>query len=127
MRRTTWVFGIVLLLALALAASEPRPTTTHAQEGEQSAEQCAALTVAAPLAAASACGDLAPGAACLGSPNAQAQMGGAASADFAEPGDTLDLSALESVSTEAADPANGTWGVVAVALPANLPDGEAVS
>lgn len=124
MQRTTWIFGILLMFALALAASGPRPTITHAQEGEQSAEQCAALTVAAPATAASACGDLAPGEVCLGSPNAQAQPGDDA---FAEPGATLDLSALDAISTEAADPAAGTWGVVAVAFPANLPEGEAVS
>ena len=110
------------MFALALAASGPRPTITHAQEGEQSAEQCAALTVAAPATAASACGDLAPGK-CLGSPNAQAQPGDAA---FAEPGATLDLSALDAISTEAADPAAGTWAW-SRCVSGNLPEGEAVS
>lgn len=125
MRRYTGVFGIVFLLALALAASGPRLTITHAQDGEQSAEQCAALAAGAPLAAASACGELGPGDACLGSPNAQARSSG--NAAFAAPGDTVALSALESIATEAADPAAGTWGVVALALPANLPEGEALS
>lgn len=125
MRRYTGTFGIVLLLALALAASGPHPTISHAQDGEQTAEQCAALVAGAPLAATSACEDLAPGEACLGNPNAQAQSSGGAA--FAEPGDTLELSALDSITTEGADPAAGTWGVVAVALPANLPEGEALS
>ena len=124
MRRTTWIFGIVLMLALALGASGSYPTITRAQEGEQTDEQCAALVTGAPLAAASACEGLAPGEVCLGSPNAQAQPGGDTA--FAAAGDTIELSVLESITTEAADPAAGTWGVVAVALPANLPDGEAV-
>jgi len=37
------------------------------------------------------------------------------------------LSALDSLATEAADPSAGTWGLIALALPAGLPEGEAVS
>ncbi|MCZ2095336.1 MAG: SH3 domain-containing protein [Anaerolineae bacterium] len=127
MRRLSWTFGTVLILALLLVASAPRPHMIRAQEGDPTAGQCAAMLAGAPEAAANDCGPLAPGEVCLGSPAATALAGGSASQEFAAPGDKLALSALDSLATEAADPSAGTWGLIALALPAGLPEGEAVS
>lgn len=127
MRRLSWTFGTVLILALLLVASGPRPLVLRAQEGDPTAEQCAALLAGAPGAAANDCGPLAPGEVCLGSPGATAFVGGSASADFTAPGDRLTLDTLDALVTEDADPSAGTWGLIALALPAGLPEGEAVS
>lgn len=68
MRRLSWTFGTVLILALLLVASAPRPHMIRAQEGDPTAGQCAAMLAGAPEAAANDCGPLAPGEVCLGSP-----------------------------------------------------------
>ncbi len=128
MRRMTPTLGLVIVLLMALAgASGPRVAMIHAQDGGGLTDDCAALIAGAPAAAAEACGGAGPGQACLGSLSAVAWMGGSPSPDFAEPGDTLALAAIESLTTGAADPTTGTWGLALVKLPAGLPDGQAVT
>lgn len=84
---------------------------------------CSALQNTAFTQTGTLCATTAHGEMCLGYPSVTGALGSGAAADFASPGDTVDLALVESVSTSPADLSMTphTWGVVLMNVEANLP------
>lgn len=101
---TVFVSTLVLVAAVASVPAAHVPSAL-AQDGDQ----CLALATDVINAAREACAGLAPGEVCTA--NGEKSM----------------LADVDSLATMGADPATGDWGLTMLALPANLPEGEAVT
>lgn len=69
-----------------------------------------------------ACGEVGRNQVCYGSPSVQVQPRPNIRLDFSQPGDIVDLSALESLTTSAFDPNAQSWGTALLHIRADLRD-----
>lgn len=115
------VTGLLVLGVIAAVGWLPQPGVLAQDGGE-----CVQLVSGAVVQAGDVCAGLTRGSVCLGYTGVSATTADGAAAGLAAPGDTVDVSGLVGVSTQA-DPAAGTWGVALLSLAAGLPDPEAVS
>jgi uncharacterized protein YgiM (DUF1202 family) len=116
MRTILSVLGVVILSVVLLG--EPTQDVL-AQE-----DACSDLAALAQSQAQEFCADVARGSACY------AHTGITVTGEnltFAANGDTVDLAAVETLTTAAANPESGEWGVVKMMLPASLPEDSAVT
>lgn len=121
MQRTR--LGIVLFCLFALAAGV-FPLASQRVDAQQTGGTCAALVQTVLGAVKQACGSAdASGAnsACLGYDTAKATFTGSASGEFKAKGDYINLADIASLTTSAADPAVGNWGVATLHIQAGLP------
>jgi len=103
--------GILLILSIA-------PAALSAQENV-----CPALVQAAVEQVREECADLENNTICYGNPSLNIQPRPNIRIVFAEPGDRVTLSVVETLNSSPFDPLTGNWGVASLGVRANLPDG----
>lgn len=113
--------GIVVTLAVVLPGSFPGAAPDAA--AQDNTDTCQALVTGALTAAQEACSGLAPGEICYVHPGATITAADGTSAALEATGDTVAVSDVVGVSTMAADPDSGAWGITVAQLPAGLADG----
>lgn len=115
--------GIVLFCLFVLAAGV-FPLTSQRVDARETGSTCAALAETVLGAVKQACSSAeASGAnsACLGYDTAKATFTGSASSEFKARGDHINLADIASLTTSAADPAAGKWGIATLHIQAGLP------
>lgn len=118
MSRKRWYRWMMLVIGLAGAglAANAVPVTWQARaQGDQS---CAQFAEQALAEASVYCSGLTPAEVCYGYGGVSVRLAGAAEALPVAAGDRATLDALDAVITAPADPAQGTWGIAMLALPA---------
>jgi len=106
------------MVMVAIAAS---PGFDAAAQGGDPCQQLVAESVAA---AQESCAGVELGQACYGHDGVTAQASGADVVEFAAAGDSVVLSAVESLTTAAADPDAGAWGVAMLGVPGEVEDAD---
>lgn len=98
-------------------------TTLVAQENEEGSGACPALVEEALTIVAESCNNLGRNMVCYGNGNVEAlNVEEVSLADFASPGDQQNIADIYTLTTEAMDIEQDIWGIVVLALQANIPD-----
>lgn len=111
-RRLIVIACLLLLTGLGISGAMAQDDAT-----------CSALQNTAFTQTGTLCATTGQGMMCLGYPAVTAVLDSDAAADFASPGDSVDLALVESVTTSPADLSTtpSTWGVALLNVQANLP------
>ncbi|MBN1967654.1 MAG: SH3 domain-containing protein [Anaerolineae bacterium] len=107
------LLALVILLPVVISGA---PITAQDAGGV-----CPALAETVTTIAADACGDLVPGEVCYGFADAAVALR-EGEATFIMPGNTVNLAAVQSLTTGGADPAGQQWGVAVLKTRADLPE-----
>jgi len=115
-------FGIIIFCCFVVLAGGFSGGTQSAEARD--AKSCSTLAKEALTAAKEACGTAAANSVCFGYDAIKAVFAGsAASSNFKVKGDKVDLADLTTVTTAAANPDSGQWGVAVLKIQAGLPAG----
>lgn len=109
----------VLLFAALLRASFEIPNAASQGDDEDS---CTIVAEAALERVGSACAEMGRNEACYGHFPISVELLEDAHGQFEKDGDLIDLIALQSLQTSAADPETGEWGIALMTVQADLPD-----
>ncbi len=118
MSRSKFMISSVLLLLISSVAISTSPSTLHAQP-----DSCGDVVTAALETAGQICDATGRNQACYGNFNAEAEpRPNAPNFTFAQIGDIVDVSNVQTVRVNGLNEATGEWGVVLMRLQANIPD-----
>ncbi len=121
MRRTFWLFPLLVAAVFAAAALRLAAADTNAQETDAQAF-CDRLAETALTTALTSCGGLGRNEACYGHQMVDTRLRPNFSAVFSSTGDVAPLGALERLSTSPFDSDAQEWGIAILQAQANLPD-----
>lgn len=109
--------NLLVILSVVLIMTAGSLDRTYSQD----ADACTALVTEALQVVGSACAEMGRDEACYGHALVTARFQDGVSVNFDGAGDTASLVDLETLVTQTADPAGGTWGVALLSLQADLP------
>ncbi|MBN1679304.1 MAG: SH3 domain-containing protein, partial [Anaerolineae bacterium] len=113
-------FGVVIVMILTVVAVNSPFQQAPGVQAQDGGDQCAELALQALAEAGETCAGLADSMLCAGHASVTAVMiEGAPAADSA----LIDLAAVDGITTAAANPATGEWGVAMFTLPVTQPEG----
>jgi hypothetical protein len=120
-RRTFWLFPLLVAAVFAAAALRLAAADTSAQETDAQA-LCDRLAETALTTALTSCGELGRNEACYGHQMVDTRLRPNFNATFSTAGDVAPLGALERLSTSPFDSDAQEWGIAVLQAQANLPD-----
>ncbi len=112
----------VMMSILAISLLVSLLPSTSSVVAQEDGDQCVALSSSALVATRDACTDLVPGQVCFGHTGVSSDA-----AVLTTAGDTANIADLNQLTTTGANVDTGTWGVAMLTLPANLPEGIAIT